>query len=631
MASDNVISIENLSKSYSEKALFLQATFGIHKYDRIGLLGINGCGKSTFMKILAGIETPDEGKVTISNDCKIGYLPQTPQLDLEMTIYDHIYFSDHEAFRLLKEYNDLSELLEHKSSLTLLAKQKALLEELDRCSAWEYETKAKTILSKLGFSNQKQKLKELSGGQRRRVDIARVLMDEPDILLLDEPTNHLDVDTIEWLQNYLAQYQGIAMFVTHDRYFLDAVSSRIMEIEEGKIRFYEGSYSYYVEKKQMEAVDTQRKEVRRQAQLKKELKWLQRGSKARTSKPKSHIDRVKELIDKSYLTENQEMNISFQSQRLGNTILELKNISMAYNKPLMTNFNHVFQKMERIGVIGPNGCGKTSMLRIIANQIKPNNGSIKVGLNTKIAYYEQDYDSFDPNQTVIKYIKEKAEFIRTSDGKQHSAAEMLEQFLFIGKIQYSRISSLSGGERKRLYLLRSLMEGANFLILDEPTNDLDIQTLEVLEDFLDAWRGCILLVSHDRFILDRIADYLFVFDNEGIIRKFAGNYSDYLLVKRFKEEEQKEAVTEKTDTRHPKVTRKLSYKDKQLLLQTEQKISDLENLTESLNQRLILESATLSAQDYESISHTIDNTNIELEEAMALWEALETKRLEIEQ
>ena len=537
-------------------------------------MGINGSGKSTLLKILYGEEIPDTGKIVISNGKTINYLSQKPILDDKLTILQQIYRCKHPHFLLLNEYKYLSELLEFtfdkKSAEYLLnsKKQNALYQKIEAEDAWEIEVKARSILTILGFTDLNIPINTLSGGQQRRVDLARVLLDTPDILLLDEPTNHLDTDIIEWLQDYLINYKGIIIFVTHDRYFLDAVSNKILEIDRQKIQFYPGNYSEYLKRKELEDIDLQRKETRRQAQLKKEMKWLQRGAKARTAKPKDHIDRVKELIDKSYLTTEQELEISFQTQRLGKTILEIKNLSIGYppsvgnafirsasgNKTsfidkslvpeaerinafptdgemnnsshniLLSDFSYNFQKHDRIGIIGPNGCGKSTLIKVIVEEIKQLKGKIKIGHNTKIAYLSQEEPALDQKLTVSEYVKSFAENIRTKDGVLHSTEEILERFLFNKKMQFSKISTLSGGEKKRLYLLTSLIFGSNFLILDEPTNDLDIRTLEILEDYLDAYQGCIVLISHDRFILDRITDFLFIFEQNKSIRKFPGNY-----------------------------------------------------------------------------------------------------------
>jgi len=627
---ENIISIENLDKSFPDKPICNHASFGIHRGDKIGLIGINGCGKSTFLKMLVGREPLDDGKITMRNNLKIGYLPQIPELNPEASIFEQIYFSDNPKFILLRKYHDLMDNLEKQPELqSELAK---LEREMIAGGVWEIETRAKKYLSILGFEDFTQKVKVLSGGQKRRLDLARMMIDDPDVLILDEPTNHLDIETIEWFQDFLVNFDGSIIFVTHDRYFLDTVSTRVMEIEAGDIRFFEGNYSFYLKQKELQIVDSQRKETRRKAQLSKEMKWLQRGAKARTSKPKNHIDRVKELIDKSYLTTNQDMDISFQSKRMGKTILELSNTAKSYGEnELFKDFNHIFQKMERIGVIGANGCGKTTLLKLITEEVEPDNGKIKQGMNTHFAYFKQDSESFDKDMSVLDYIRSTADNIRTADGVLHSASEMLKRFLFEGKMQQSKIKSLSGGERKRLYLLKSLMFGSNFIILDEPTNDLDIQTLEILEDYLDAFKGCLLVVSHDRFFLDRVVDYLFIFEDDQII-KFPGNYSDYLLVRRFKEEEKKDILeakklAEKQIEKQAKApSKKLSFNETRELEQLETKMSELENENTNLTAEIETNAANLTSADFSRITSRQQGLSEELEELEMRWLELEEKK-----
>jgi ATP-binding cassette subfamily F protein uup len=616
--SKNIVSIENLQKAFPGKVISENSTFGINSQDKIGLIGINGCGKSTFLKMLAGLEYPDSGSIVFRSNLKIGYLPQQPDINPQHSIYQHIYYSNDPEFEILREYHYLE-------ATGKLHENKKLLEKAE--SIWQTEVKAKSILTKLGFSDLHRKIATLSGGQKRRLDLARVLVNSPDLLLLDEPTNHLDIETIEWFQNFLINYNGSAIFVTHDRYFLDAVSQRIMEIDQGVFHFYQGNYSDYIKQKQLQQIDLQRKETRRKAQLQKELRWLQRGAKARTSKPKNHLDRVKELLDKSYLSENKELDINFREKRLGKTILELKNVSKKYdNNLLFQDFSHIFQKQERIGILGPNGCGKTTLLKIITGEIEPSSGSIKVGINTKFAYFKQEKHNFDPQQSVLEFVKEKAEHIRTKDGILHSASEMLQKFLFDKKMQQNKLSSLSGGEKKRLFLLSSLMFGSNFIILDEPTNDLDIKTLEILEDYLDTFRGCILVVSHDRYFLDRVTDHLFVFEGR-TIRKFPGNYSDYLLVKRYRDAEKKEKDKEpkKVIQKNMHSSQKLSYNEKRELEQLEKQIPELEKQLQNLEIKIETEAATLSASDFSEISQQQQQLQKELEEAETRWLELQEK------
>ncbi len=626
----NIVSIENLSKKYSEKTLFEPISFGFEKNEKIGLLGINGCGKSTFLKMLAGIEPPDTGNIVYQSSIRIDYLPQNPILNEEYSIIEQIYSGNHPHFHLLNSYNHLSRQLEYSFNQETFDQLQKINNQIEHAHAWDIDYKAKATLDKFGFRDNNMLIKHLSGGQKRKIDLVRVLLDEPDVLLMDEPTNHLDTDIIEYLQDCIINFKGTVIFVTHDRYFLDAVCTKIMEIDNQKIRFYPGNYADYLERKQMECVDLDRKETRRQAQLKKELKWLHRGAKARTSKPKDHVDRVKELLDKSYLTTTQELDISFQTQRLGKTILELKNITIAYDKVLLKDFNYTFQKHDRIGIIGSNGCGKTSLLKVITEELKPFTGSLKFGLNTKLAVLRQEEPILDPKKSVIEYIREEAENIRTKDGVLHTADQILEKFLFDGKMQQSKISSLSGGEKKRLFLLRSLMFGSNFLILDEPTNDLDIRTLEVLEDFLDAYNGCIFIISHDRFILDRVVDYLFIFEEDQSIRKFAGNYSDYLLVKRYEDEErkakEKEQQPAQTYSAKNIPIKKLSYKEEKELESIEKRISEIDQNMSDVKALINERASLLSRHDFERLSGELESYKQETNRLMNRWEELETKK-----
>jgi len=625
--SKNIISIEELNKSFAEKLICKNNSFGIFENEKIGLVGINGCGKSTLLKLIVGIEPVDSGKITFRKNIRTGYLPQIPKIDPDKTIYEEIYFSDHAQFELLRKYYRILNKLETKPTKTLEEEHYRIIKEIEVNDAWKIEVKAKSILDKFGFNDINQKISTLSGGQKRRIDLARVLMDEPDVLLLDEPTNHLDIDTIEWFQDYLSNYKGTIIFVTHDRYFLDAVSDKIIEMENGKIYFFKGNYSYYLRKKEQQDIDVQRKETRRNAQLKKELKWLQRGARARTSKPKDHLDRVKELIDKSYLSQSKDLDISFKTKRLGKTILEIKNISKRYDdKVLFKNFNHNFQKLERIGIIGINGCGKTTLLKCIMEEIEPDSGSIKVGINTSFSYFEQYINEFDNNQTVLGYIQEFAHNIRTADGALHSASEMLQRFLFDGKMQQSKLENLSGGEKKRLYLLRSLMFGSNFIILDEPTNDLDIRTLEILEDYLDAFKGCIIVVSHDRYFLDRVTDYLLVFDDDRII-KFPGNYSDFLLVKKYRDEENKKRgkKLESKNKKIKKVSHKLNFNEKREIVLIEKDMKNIEDQISIMNTKIEKEASSLSPTDFKEITDKLKELNARMDELESRWLELDEK------
>ncbi|MCD4829018.1 MAG: ABC-F family ATP-binding cassette domain-containing protein [Candidatus Cloacimonetes bacterium] len=624
---ENLVSVENLAKQMAGKTLFTASSFGIERGDKIGLLGVNGCGKSTFLRILAGEETPDDGRVTLRGGVRLHWLPQQPRLDEKLTIIEQVYAGDSEDFRLLRRYHQITARLEY--DISLADEHQKLLATLSARDSWQAEVRARSILSRLGHTDLDRVIGTLSGGEKRRLDLARVLQDSPDILLLDEPTNHLDIETIEWLQDTIAAYNGTVVFVTHDRYFLDVAVTRIMEIDGGPLRFFESNYSSYLRQKELQLIDTERKETRRRAQLQKELKWLSRGAKARTSKPKDHVARVKQLIDKSYMDPTREMEISFQSHRLGKTILEMNAVSKAYDKPLFTDFTHTFQARERIGIVGPNGCGKTTLVRLMTGIESPDDGKVKVGVNTRFAWFRQETSDFErADMTVLDYIREQADNVRTADGELHDAAVMLERFLFTRREQRSKLCSLSGGERKRLFLLKSLIFGSNFLILDEPTNDLDIRTLEVLEDYLDAYRGCLVVVSHDRYFLDRIVDMLWVFEEDGI-RKFPGNYADWLLVRRWREAERAGGGNQK-----PAIARRergarlgLSYHEVRKLAETEKMIDELDEQKKKLNTLLETKSHTLTPDDFRRLSAELTALDLRLDEMMNMWESLESKRL----
>jgi ABC transport system ATP-binding/permease protein len=624
---ENIVSFEDVSKAYGDKSLFAPATFGINRGEKIGLIGINGCGKTSFLNLLAGKDSPDGGRIVFRGGIRLSYLTQQPMLDDKLSLYEFLYYGDHPKFALLREHHRLSERMAHQANPDPadLRRHQELLDALDRESAWGVEREAHRVLSMMGFEDFGKRIANLSGGEKRRLDLARVLLEEPDLLLLDEPTNHLDIEVIDWLQETLSNSRATIIFVTHDRYFLDAVSTRILELEKGKLRFYEGNYSRYLKQKELEIVDLERKETRRLAQLQKEMKWLQRGARARASKPKDHVERVKALIDKSYLTSEKELDISFRTQRLGKTILEARNVTKRYDKILFERFTHVFQKMERIGIIGPNGCGKTTLLRVMAAEEDPEEGSVKVGVNTKVAVFRQDAGEFPSPMSVIDYIRREADHIRTADGELHHVSEMLERFLFDQRMQQMKLGGLSGGEKKRLYLLKSLMFGCNFLILDEPTNDLDIRTLEVLEDYLDAFKGCLVVVSHDRYFLDRVVDDLFVFEGDHI-RKFPGNCSDYLFVRRYEREEAAQAPAEKKSEKPRSVPNKLSYMQTRELEQLETEIARLESRQIELAGKIDIEAASLSAADFTAISKEQAEIELTINALLEKWSVLENLR-----
>ncbi|HON32088.1 MAG TPA: ABC-F family ATP-binding cassette domain-containing protein [Candidatus Syntrophosphaera thermopropionivorans] len=589
MPSEVILTVENLSLQLGSKVIFAELNLGVHNGDKIGIVGINGSGKSTLLRLLAGNLEPTTGTIVKRRDLTLGWLPQNEPFPAEETILQYV-----------------------------------LNQNLSRTSVPE-EHRYKAMLSLLNLSDWNKPLSLLSGGERRKAGLAKVLAREPDLILLDEPTNHLDLDTIEWLQDYLTKSRKTLLFVSHDRYFLDAVSNRILEIEHSHCYITEGNYTDYVEQKLIRLTDQKRKEIRRQAQLKKELDWLKRGAKARTSKPKDHINRVQKLISQSYLISKPELKISFLMERQGKTILELHNISKSFEgKLLFQNLEHIFQAGEKIGIIGPNGCGKTTLLKIIAGEIKPDTGTVKVGVNTRFSFFSQEEENYNPDLSVFEYLTQYSEVIQTQSGLKLTAKEMLKRFLFDDKMQQQKLASLSGGELRRLFLLKSLMFGANFIILDEPTNDLDIQTLEILEDYLDDFKGCLLVVSHDRFFLDRCVEQLFVFEKDGI-RKFPGSYSDYLLVRNYqKEEKENKKPTLNIAPKSQRQSRGKSYKEQRELELLTQEIENLEtqikNLEDSLNS-----TPTLTHLDYLRISEELESLNMLYQQKLQRWFDLSEK------
>ena len=492
----NLFTMENITKSYTDRILLDDVGFSINENEKIGVIGVNGMGKSTLLKVVAGIEEADAGKISMGNQVKICYLPQTPVFTPGTTIL-----------------------------------QAAVGGNMEEWNRWTIEADARSMLNQLGFADYEEKVEHMSGGQKKRVALVNALLTPADILILDEPTNHLDNAMSEWLENYLISFRGAVLMVTHDRYFLDRIATRIVEVDRGKLYSYPGNYAKFVELKeerQNMALATERK---RKSLLRTELEWLHRGARARSTKQKAHIDRIQAMQEMKDIQEEKQVLLTSTASRMGNKTIELSDISKSYgNHLLIRDYNYIFLKNDRIGIIGPNGCGKTTLLKIINGIVKPDTGTIEIGQTIRIGYFSQENEYMDDSMKVIDYVKEAGEYIQTSDGRI-TASQMLERFLFEGAIQWSKIEKLSGGEKRRLYLLRILMSAPNVLILDEPTNDLDIQTLTILENYLDGFDGIIIVVSHDRYFLDRTVRRIFAFEGEGAIRQYEGGYSDYLIRK----------------------------------------------------------------------------------------------------
>ncbi len=538
----NILSLENASKNYGIKPLFENATFGIEDRDKIGIIGANGSGKTTLLKVIAGREEPDAGKVVRTQGKTLAFLSQNPTIDDDKTVLETIFAASGGVMKLILDYETAChDLAENGANEKLLERVSELQHELEISGGWEIETGARIVLDKFGIFDTSAQMKTLSGGQRKRVALAHELIFKPDILILDEPTNHLDADTIEWLEDYLRRYTGALLLVTHDRYFLDRVTNRIFEIDRGGVQNFAGNYAYYLEKKEEQETLRATEGHKREMLIKKELAWLRRGAKARTRKSKSRINAAYDLMAQPKERAKSEIDIAVGSQRLGSKIIELNDISKSYAPhKLIDDFNYILKRDDRIGIIGANGSGKTTLLEIITNRIEPDSGEVEIGQTVRIGYYDQESRALNDEQRVIDYIRETAEYVTTVDGNQITASQMLEKFLFPPAAQYAVIANLSGGERRRLYLLKILMDSPNVLLLDEPTNDLDIPTLIALEEYLDDFAGALIVVSHDRYFLDRTIDNIFKFEAGGKIREYAGDYSAYLEYKEREESEKRE-------------------------------------------------------------------------------------------
>ncbi|MFC7063319.1 ABC-F family ATP-binding cassette domain-containing protein [Halobacillus seohaensis] len=629
----SILSVENISKSYGDKTLFDKLSFTISKGQRIGLIGVNGTGKSTLMKIIANIESGDSGTQQHAKDFTIEYLSQEPLLDPDLTVLQQIYYGDSDIMIAIREYEQVLQLLENEPENTKVQERMLKLQQqMDEKNAWEANTTAKTILTKLGIESFDKKIGELSGGQKKRVAIAKALIQPADLLLLDEPTNHLDNETIEWLEGYLAQYKGSLMVVTHDRYFLNRVTNLIYELDRGTLHIYGGNYETFLEKKADREEWEHQAEQKHQNALKRELAWLRRGAKARTTKQKARKQRVETMQEQSYETKKQNVDMAIGSTRLGKQVIELKQISHAFNGNIMINdFNYLVVPEERIGIIGPNGSGKTTLLNIMAEQLIPDAGEVTIGSTVKIGYYTQDHEDLDGSLRVIDYIKEVAEVISTADGDEITAEQMLERFLFPRSQQWTYIERLSGGERRRLYLLRVLMEEPNVLFLDEPTNDLDTETLSVLENYLDQFPGVVITVSHDRYFLDRVVDKLLTFDGSGSTERFYGNYSEYLdhlQQHKMERTSSNELDSEQESTRRSNRKRRLSFREKQEWDGIENEISKLEEQIEGIDSEMVASATNYSK--VEQLSNDKESLETQLEQKMERWEELSTIVEEIE-
>lgn len=590
----NLITLENICKSYSDKTLLENIKLTITDEDKIGVIGVNGAGKSTLLKIIGGMETSDSGDIIKMNGLRIEYLPQEVIYEAEDTVLEQIFKGSSEVMKVLREYESILHKLSLDGENTTLQKSLISLQsKMDALNGWQLESEAKRILTKLGINNFNDKMKVLSGGQRKRVALASSLISPCDLLILDEPTNHMDNNIIEWLENELRNRKSALLMITHDRYFLDRVANKIIEIDNGNIYVYMGNYSTFIEKKLERVELMQSLERKRQNLYRKELSWVKRGAKARSTKQKARLERFEEIKNSKIEINDNKIDISTGSSRLGKKIINVENIYKSFgDKQLIRDFSYIATKEDRIGIIGPNGVGKSTLLNILSGRLEVDSGIIEFGETVKLGYFTQENGEMNEALRVIDYIKEIAEFITTKDGITISASQMLERFMFEGAMQYTPISKLSGGEKRRLYLLRILMESPNVLFLDEPTNDLDIDTLTILEEYLEEFNGSVITVSHDRYFLDKIANKIFTFEGNGKILEITGNYSDY---KEYSElylaDEKKDENINKTKEIKNKESKKekplkFSYKEMKEYEEIDEKVEEKENELNEVEEKI---------------------------------------------
>ena len=611
----NYLTLENVTKTYGEKVLFQNLSLQISKGQKIALVAKNGTGKSTLLRVIAGLEQPEgeQANILLRRDIRVGYLVQDPEFAEGATVIDAALDSENPMVQVIKQY-ELAMLGIGESVETVLAK-------MDDLKAWDMEARIKEILTKLKISKFDQPVRMLSGGQKKRLALAKLIIDEPEFLILDEPTNHLDLDMIEWLETYLQQPNITLFMVTHDRYFLERVCNQIIELEGGKLYRYNGNYAEYLEKKAIRQ-ETESAELSKDKKLlERELDWVRRSPQARTTKAKSRVDAYYELEEKvSGVTVEKNMQIEIQGQRLGGKILELHNVGKHFGDlKIIENFDYKFKKNERVGIVGPNGVGKTSFLKLLTQEIRPDTGKVVVGDNTVFGYYTQDGIHLKEDKRVIDAVQDIAEYIPLAKGLKMSAAALLERFLFSRKQQQVYVSQLSGGERRRLYLLTILMKNPNFLILDEPTNDLDVVTLQVLEDFLIDFPGCILVVTHDRFFMDKIVDHLFVFEGNGKIRDFNGDYTEYRELQKELEREQRSATrAQEQKQKQPQTSNlKLTQEERKEMNKLEKEIKRLEERKAEILEQF--NSTDLTPDKIEKLSKELNEVNENLEMKELRW------------
>jgi ATP-binding cassette subfamily F protein uup len=627
----NILSLENVSKNYGEKQLFAHVSLGVESGERLGLIGVNGSGKTTLLRVIAGDEPPDEGRVTLGGGVRVSFLSQNPSLDDDLSVLAQLFQGEDATTGLIREYERASEALARSpDDAALLDRLSELSARMEVAGAWELERRAQAMLNKLGLPDPSARIGTLSGGQRRRVALAGALLNESDLLILDEPTNHLDTEMVAWLEEELKRYAGALLLVTHDRYFLDRIVGRMLELDRGEVFSYAGNYARYLEQRAHRLTVEASAEVARQNLIRKELEWLGRGARARTTKQKAHVERAEALVNSAGPARQRDLAISVESRRIGKRVLELRGVSKGYGgRELIRNFSYTVEPGEKLGIIGPNGSGKTTLLELIVGRAQPDTGTVTLGETVHWSYYDQESAGLNEKLRVIDYVREAAEVTTSGEGALLTATQMLERFLFPSSAQYAYIGTLSGGERRRLYLLRTLLLAPNLLILDEPTNDLDIQTLTVLEDYLDTFGGSLLAVSHDRYFLDRTVERLLVFDGDGGIRLFPGGYTMYrdLLAREAPAGVRPQPAGASARQAPPAparpaaaAPRRVTYKERRELAAVEERIATLEAQQATLGNELNAPGKSYTA--YGELAERLAQINAELEAAMERWAEL---------
>lgn len=628
----NYLTVEHLTKSYGEKLLFEDITFGIEKGQKTALIARNGMGKSTLLNIIAGIDIPDSGQVVVRNDISVSYLPQVERFNDHFSVMDVIFESQTPIVQAVKEYETCLTLSKTDNSPEMMQRMEKAMLDMDRLSAWDMESRAKEILSRFGIEDVLRNVNELSGGQLKKTMLAKTLIADTDLLILDEPTNHLDIEMIEWLEEYLSTSKTTLLMVTHDRFFLDKVCNDIIEIDNHNLYRYKGKYDYYLEKK-AERIANENAEAEKIKQLyKRELEWVHTSPQARTSKAKARINAFETLKEEaSRKVESKPTGFHVRTERLGNKILEINNLDFSYpNTPILTDFSYIFKKGEKCGVVGKNGTGKTTLLKLIAGELLPDAGKISPGLTIQFGYFSQDGLKVKGNMRVIDLVKQHADVIRMESGNYVGASQFLNYFGFKYEQQYSYYEDLSGGEKRKLHLLITLLKNPNFLILDEPTNDFDIDTLNLLEDFLDHYKGCLLIVSHDRWFMNKLVDHIFVFEGEGKVKDYYGNYTDYriardkeLKLQKRAEKEQRLAQTSVEQPVEKPVSKKMTYKERKEFEQLEVDIEQLELEKKELVDKM--NSGEGTAQDLQCWSERYEVIEASLDEKTMRWLELSEK------